>query len=162
VTGLNGLHNVPKRSASPDWRIQEYRYKTSPPPTSRASVSWTMGTQRCSSMLGSAVSSSTPKDFQPNSHKGVVARPLICRHARPAPPGRAYAAVRMQRALDSAIGLPSRSTSASWLLAFLMPAEVSRSFTMPFLVRPSTCSMSRSLVQARQEHHVERAFRPNV
>jgi hypothetical protein len=25
-------------------------------------------------MLGSAVSSSTPKDFQPNSHKGVVSR----------------------------------------------------------------------------------------
>src|SRR5215212_7718131 len=32
----------------------------------------------------------------------------------------------MQRALDSAIGLPRRSTSASWMLAFLMPEEVRR------------------------------------
>jgi hypothetical protein len=39
-----------------------------------------------------------------------------------------YDAVGMQRALDSAIGLPSRSTSASWMLVFLMPAEVRRSF----------------------------------
>src|SRR5262245_22184250 len=35
----------------------------------------------------------------------------------------------MARALDSAIGLPNRPTSASWMLAFLIPAEVSRSFT---------------------------------
>jgi hypothetical protein len=33
----------------------------------------------------------------------------------------------MQRALDAAIGLPKRPTSASWMLAFLMPAEVRRS-----------------------------------
>jgi hypothetical protein len=84
-------------------------------------------------MLGSAVSSSTPKDFQPNSHKGVVARPLISRHATPAPPGMAYAAVGMQRALDSAIGLPSRSTSVLWMLVLLMPAEVRRSLIIPFL-----------------------------
>ena len=45
--------------------------------------------------------------------------------------GCAYEAVGMQRALDSAIGLPRRSTSASWMLAFLMPAEVSRSLTTP-------------------------------
>jgi hypothetical protein len=32
----------------------------------------------------------------------------------------------MQRALDSAIGLPRRSTSASWMLALVMPAEVRR------------------------------------
>ena len=42
----------------------------------------------------------------------------------------AYDAVGMQRALDSAIGLPSRSTSALWMLGFLMPAEVSSSFMM--------------------------------
>ncbi len=66
-------------------------------------------------MLGSAVSSSTPNDFQSNSHKGVVSRPVISRQAMPAPPGMAYTAVGMQRALDSAIGLPSRSTSASWM-----------------------------------------------
>jgi hypothetical protein len=82
-------------------------------------------------MLGSAVSSSTPKDFQPNSHKGVEADPQISRQAMPAPPGMAYTAVGMQRALDSAIGLPSRSTSASWMLVFLMPAEVRRNLMLP-------------------------------
>ena len=35
------------------------------------------------------------------------------------------------RALDSAIGLPSKSTSASWMLVFLMPLEVRRSFMVP-------------------------------
>jgi len=39
-----------------------------------------------------------------------------------------YKAVGMQRASHSAIGLPSRSTSASWMLEFLMPAEVRRYF----------------------------------
>ena len=39
----------------------------------------------------------------------------------------AYAAVGMQSALDSAIGLPSRSTSASWMLGLVMPTEVRRS-----------------------------------
>src|SRR5207253_1364073 len=94
-----------------------------------------MGIQRSLSMLGSAVSSSTPNDCQPNSHIGVLgSRPLMNRHAWKAPSGLAYAAVGMQRALDSAIGLPSRPTSASWMLVFLMPAEVRRSFIMPFLV----------------------------
>src|SRR6266852_6364626 len=83
-------------------------------------------------MLGSAVSTSTPKDFHPNAHIGVLgSRQLMNRHAWKAPSGLAYAAVGMQRALDSAIGLPRRSTSASWMLAFLMPAEVRRSLTMP-------------------------------
>jgi hypothetical protein len=41
-----------------------------------------------------------------------------------APPGEAYIAVGTKRALASAIGLPSRSTSASWMLVLLMP-EVS-------------------------------------
>jgi hypothetical protein len=36
-----------------------------------------------------------------------------------------YVAVGMQRALASAIGLPRSSTSASWMLVFLMPADVS-------------------------------------
>ena len=40
----------------------------------------------------------------------------------------------MQRALDAAIGLPSRSTSASWMLVFLMPAEVRSNFMLPLLV----------------------------
>src|SRR5262249_46178637 len=34
----------------------------------------------------------------------------------------------MASALDSAIGLPSRSTSASWMLVFLMPLDVRRIF----------------------------------
>ena len=63
-----------RRSASPDCRIQWHRYRASPPFTSRTSVSRTQGTQRSSSMLGSAVSSSTPKDFQPSSHMGMADR----------------------------------------------------------------------------------------
>src|SRR6476469_7294305 len=94
-----------------------------------------MGTQSASSMLGSAVSSSTPNDFQPNSHMGVLAsRPLMNRRAAPGPAmGCPYAAVGMQRALDSAIGLHRRSASALWLLLCLMPADVRRSIIMPFL-----------------------------
>src|SRR5215471_853835 len=127
-----------RRSASPDCRIQWHRYRESPPPASRASVSWTRGTQNSSSMLGSAVSSSTPKDFQPSSHNGVPARPVMNRLAAAGPPiGCPYDAVGMQRALDSAIGLPSRPVSASWMLVFLIPADVRRSFTvaLPSLYR---------------------------
>jgi hypothetical protein len=46
----------------------------------------------------------------------------------------AYTAVGMQRALDSAIGLPSRSTSAWWMLVLLIPADVRRNLIMPLLV----------------------------
>src|SRR5947207_4340237 len=82
-------------------------------------------------MLGNAVSSSTPNDFQPNSHMGVLGScPLMNLHASSGCP-RACVAVGMQRALASAIGLPSRSTSASWMLVFLMPAEVRRSLMLP-------------------------------
>src|SRR3954467_14118444 len=88
-------------------------------------------------MLGSAVSSSTPNDFQPSSHIGVLgSRPLMKLQAWPGPVMRcAYDAVGMQRALDSAIGLPSSLTSALWMLGFLMPADVRRSFMRPFLGR---------------------------
>src|SRR4051794_10318075 len=86
-------------------------------------------------MPGSAVSSSTPSDFQPSSHMGSVDRPVMNCHA----PWHAmrglytdpYIAVGMQRALDSLIGLPSRSTSAFWMLVFLMPADVRRSLMLP-------------------------------
>src|SRR5690349_12588040 len=37
----------------------------------------------------------------------------------------------MQRAWHSAIGLPSRATNALWMLAFLVPAEVSKNFMIP-------------------------------
>src|SRR5580765_2120256 len=67
VSGSDG-----KRPASPDCCIQWQRYRESPPFTSRTSVSLTQGTQRSSSMLGSAVSSSTPKDFQPSSVMGQL------------------------------------------------------------------------------------------
>jgi hypothetical protein len=50
-----------------------------------------------------------------------------------APPGKAYIAVGMMSALDSAIGLPRRLTSSSWILEFMMPAEVSSNFMMPLL-----------------------------
>jgi hypothetical protein len=123
------------RSASPDCRIQWHRYKASPPEARRTSVSWTRGTQRSSSMLGSAVSSSTPKDFQPSSHIGQLGScPLMNCHAfSPGPTqGCPYIAVGMQRAVDSAIGLPSRSTSASWMLAFLMPAAYEQQFFTAF------------------------------
>src|SRR6266496_2903067 len=54
------------------------------------------------------------------------------RHAPPGPAmGCPYDAVGMQRALESAIGLPSRSTSASRMLAFLMPADVTRNRIQP-------------------------------
>src|SRR5262245_20062116 len=86
-------------------------------------------------MLGSAVSSSTPKDFQPSSHMGVSGScPLMNRHALNGWTwGCPYPAVGMQRALHSAIGLPSRSMSALWMLKFLMPAEVRRYFMVPLL-----------------------------
>ena len=62
VSGSDG-----RRSASPDSRIQWHRYVASPPSTSRTSASRTQGTHRSLSMLGSAVSSRTPTDFQPRS-----------------------------------------------------------------------------------------------
>jgi hypothetical protein len=40
-------------------------------------------------------------------------------------------AVGIKRALASAIGLPSRSTSASWMLLLVIPDEVRRALTVP-------------------------------
>src|SRR3954449_12096383 len=134
-----------RRSASPDCRIQWHRYRASPPFASRTSASRTQGTQRPSSMLGSAVSSSTPNDFQPSSHMGVAACPAMNRHAPPGLPwGCPYPAVGMQSALESAIGLPRRSTSASWILVFLMPADVRRSFIGTSFVRGFQHTLDRS------------------
>src|SRR5882724_6928650 len=48
----------------------------------------------------------------------------------------------MQRALDSAIGLPRSSTNASWMLGLLMPEEQRRNVTTPPV----------SLLQARPFH----------
>jgi len=141
-----------KRSASPDCRIQWHRYKASPPATSRTSVSRTKGTQRSSSMLGSAVSSSTPRDFQPSSHIGSADPPVMNRHA-PAPGpamGCPYIAVGMQSALDSTIGLPSKSTSALRMLAFLMPADVRRNLILPPGVGYCRRELSRRLRMRRR------------
>ena len=80
------------------------RYRQGPPVRSDSPVD---------GMLGSAVSSSSPNDFQPSSHKGLFAFPRIASHAFPPPPGKGYIPVGTNRALDSAIGLPSKSSSAS-------------------------------------------------
>src|SRR5690349_5473186 len=71
--------------------------------------------------------------------------PLMKFHALPGPAmGCPYDAVGMQRALDSAIGLPSSSTSASWMLWFLIPADV-RSKRM----LPSPTAESNTAVRSR-------------
>src|ERR1700756_2745022 len=86
-------------------------------------------------MLGSAVSSSTPRDFQPSMHIGSESCPVIQRHAAPGPAqGCPYAAVGMMRALDSAIGLPRRSTSALWMLGLLMPPDVRSNLKLSLLI----------------------------
>src|SRR5262249_14953457 len=125
VSGSDG-----RRSASPDCRNQWQRYVASPPSTSRTSASRTQGTHRSSPMLGSAVSSRTPTDFQPRSHMGAD-WPAMKRQAEAGVHMRwPYCAVGMQRALESAIGLPSKPTSASRMLVFVTPPEVRRSFTL--------------------------------
>ena len=65
-------------------------------------------------MLGRAVSSSTPTDFQPKSTIGWSELPLMNRQgSAPGPTmGCPYSAVGMHRALEPAIGLPSRSANA--------------------------------------------------
>src|SRR5689334_10851057 len=57
---------------------------------------------------------------------------MNCQALSPGPTqGCPYIAVGMHRALDSAIGLPSRSTRASRMLAFVTPPDVRRSFMVP-------------------------------
>src|SRR5919197_2145102 len=83
-------------------------------------------------MLDSAVSSRTPTDVQPRSHMGAGVWPAMKRQAEAGVHmGWPYSAVGMQRALESPIGFPSRSTSASRMLGFLTPPDVRRSFTLP-------------------------------
>src|SRR5215211_7696509 len=108
-------------------------------------------------MLGSAVSSSTPTDFQPNSVMGQLgSRPLMKRHALNGWTwGCPYPAVGIQRALHSAIGLPRRSTSALWMLVFLMPAEVRRYFMIPLLadvMRAERLLQSLSLILQQKDN----------
>jgi len=83
-------------------------------------------------MLGNAVSSSRPSDFQPKSLIGDGDFPETKRHADAGVHiGCPYSAVGMHRALHAAIGLPRRSTSAPWMLAFVIPPEVRSSFMFP-------------------------------
>src|SRR3954467_14374113 len=98
VSGSDG-----RSSASPDSRIQWLRYSASPPLTSRTSASRTHGTQRSLSILGRAVSSNSPTDFQPSSTMGCAELPLMKRHGPPGlPVGLPYPAVGIHRAFDSA------------------------------------------------------------
>jgi hypothetical protein len=74
----------------------------------------------------------------------LCSRPLMKRHT-PAPGptlGCPYIAVGMQRALASAIGLPRSSSSALWMLVFVMPADVRRSLKMP----PDASAMQQCVV----------------
>src|SRR3954454_22549762 len=83
-------------------------------------------------MLGSAVSSRTPTDLQPSSVIGCSDRPAMKRQGPTGLPcGLPYPAVGMHSASHSEIGLPSRSSSAAWMVGFWMPAEVSNSFREP-------------------------------
>jgi hypothetical protein len=61
---------------------------------------------------------------------GLEDRPLMKRHGKKGSPWPPYAAVGMQRALDWAIGFSRRPTSSSWMLAFVTPESVRRSFIM--------------------------------
>src|SRR5450432_1681405 len=78
-------------------------------------------------MLDSAVSSRTPTDFQPKSPWPAMKRQAEAGVHQ----GWPYSAVGMHRALESSIGLPSRSTSASRMLVLVTPPDVRRSFKLP-------------------------------
>src|SRR5437867_3384937 len=86
-------------------------------------------------MLGSAVSSNTPSDFQPKPHIGPPTDPVMKRYTYEGPPAKGCTPVGMQRALDSAIGLPRRSTKALAMLTLVMPLEVRRILMRAFLSR---------------------------
>lgn len=83
------------------------------------------------------MSSSTPRDFQPNPVRGLTALPVMNRYAPVGPPGNGYIPVAMHSAFDSAIGLPSSSTNAAWMLTLLIPEEVRRSFVRQTLLPAS-------------------------
>src|SRR6185312_3032070 len=121
-----------KSSASPDRCIQYVRNWQSPPPTSNASVSSSKATQISRLMLGNAVSSSSPSDFQPSSQKGSPNDPQMTLRTMSPPRGKPYMAVGTKRALASEIGLPRSLISASRILVLLMQAEVRRSFIICF------------------------------
>ncbi len=138
ISGSDG-----RRSASPDCRIQWHRYVASPPSTNRTSASRTQGTQRSSPRLGSAVSSRTPRAFHSMEvmppHGGM---PLTKPRTEAGPHiGWPHCAVGIQRAVESVIGLPNRSTSALRMLEFVIPPDVRSSFKIPPDVTECWCGV---------------------
>src|SRR4029078_3581694 len=128
VSGSEG-----SRSASPDSRIQWHRYEASPPSTSSTSASRTQGPHRSAPMVGSAVSSRTPSDAQPRPEKCRKSGSAATRRATDTGPhiGCPHCAVGTTRAWHCATGFPSSCTSAEWMLGFVTPPDVSKSFKVP-------------------------------
>src|SRR6266700_1231407 len=62
------------------------------------------------------------------------------------------------RALDSAIGFPSRPTSASSMLGLLMPEEVRRSFMLP----PGVVTAGENVLPLRDPYAVETGRPPKT
>ena len=106
------------RSVIPDSRIQWHRYVASPPSTSSTSAALTHGIQRSGPIVGSVDSSRRPSDFHSiDVRLPHGAAPLTKPRAETGPQfGWPHCAVGMQRAVESEIGLPSRSTRASRML----------------------------------------------
>ncbi len=84
-------------------------------------------------MLVSADSSRTQTDFQPKLIRSDGVSPRT-KHRTEAGPhvGCPHCAVGTQRALHSAIDLPNSLTSADWMLGFMTPPDVSKSFSVLF------------------------------
>jgi hypothetical protein len=80
-------------------------------------------------MLDKTLSSRTPSEFHPRAAAGgFEASPMIASCAINGLPGKGYIAVGMNRAFDSEIGLPKRSTRAWEMLGFRTPPDVRRYF----------------------------------
>src|SRR6476646_4758939 len=128
VSGSEG-----SRSASPDSRIQWHKYVASPPSTRRTSASRIQGTHRSAPIVGSAVSSRTPRDAQPRPEKCRNWGSAATRPRTDAGPhiGWPHWAVGTTSAWHSAIGLPRSCTSAEWMLGFVTPPDVSKRFKVP-------------------------------
>src|SRR5690242_6737158 len=61
----------------------------------------------------------------------------------------------MTRALDSAVGLPSRLTSALWMLVFLMPADVSSNLMQPLLASLEPLRTGQTVSTARLSYSTD-------
>src|SRR5688572_25321809 len=85
-------------------------------------------------MLGRAVSSRTPSEAQPRPDRYCQseAESAATKPRTDAGPhiGWPHCAVGTHRARHSETGLPRSCTSAEWMLGFVTPPDVSRSFTV--------------------------------